>query len=670
MSSTQTKSTDSVDLPAPLLPAAGGSGSLYSEAWLTEKDFDPAVLLESPPPPRRPAPKDFRSRVRAGASKFIGWPAVVILGQVVIQCIGWGFFLHVKLRGQIPLPSDTAVWVKNNSHLVTLLATLVATVLGGCSSFLFSYAIRRSMALYLYRPMSLATLGASVSIATRSVVFHRRNWRWPTVSMLLFVLAGVQTSGWSTLLTPVTIIVSSPLVGSDVNLLSPALRQMYGNGQLDNCIYTTPPKPSLFTSESQSGYAAARAASGTPTTFGVMDQVFNVSTGGIFPAYLTSVNASAWFTNASVIPVTTHHVGAPPKTGFTSNYSMTHQGFTADVSCSFRNLTNTTTPSLFYKTDEVKDWGHLNINKVFGTITYSEIDSPCGEAFGLRNLNWTSAITLPSRNYVMVIPCQSNKADNYTVIILSHGTYAWLPTTVCSVAPKIMTTHVDYTSVINTTLPSNGDVVLDQEGPTGRAAINALKNMVYLLQGLNENIFGDQLASMRTERDVLKPLEVYLQGFMEYTGSVFRACLVANTTLNDALGNTSIPTNGTFRTETLGWTYVSRTTRWVLMPGTIIALATIVVVTVALYLHVGDLPKESNQFDPSDPLHLITAASAGGLNNAFKGFSRNDIQEGEKLKVVLGSVAGRGHALVRADEYRPVFSNAFSPRSAYDEGAE
>jgi hypothetical protein len=31
--------------------------------------------------------------------------------------------------------------------------------------------------------MSLAALGASVNISMRSLVFHRRNWKWPAVSL-------------------------------------------------------------------------------------------------------------------------------------------------------------------------------------------------------------------------------------------------------------------------------------------------------------------------------------------------------------------------------------------------------------------------------------------------------------------------------------------------------
>lgn len=59
---------------------------------------------------------------------------------------------------------------------------------------------------------------------------------------------------------------------------------------------------------------------------------------------------------------------------------------------------------------------------------------------------------------------------------------------------------------------------------------------------------------------------------------------------------------------------------------------------------------DTKDFDPSNPLHLMAAAGAGGLNNAFRGFRERDIDDGAKLTVVLGSVPGRGPALVRADD--------------------
>ncbi|KAJ7939462.1 hypothetical protein B0H13DRAFT_2300737 [Mycena leptocephala] len=79
---------------------------------------------------------------------------------------------------------------------------------------------------------------------------------------------------------------------------------------------------------------------------------------------------------------------------------------------------------------------------------------------------------------------------------------------------------------------------------------------------------------------------------------------------------------------------------------------------VALYRHGGEIPKDTHSFDLSNPLHLMAAASSGGVNTG--GFAEADIKEWEKIDVLRGSVPGRGPALVRADEYRPMFNDTLA----------
>jgi hypothetical protein len=128
--------------------------------------------------------------------------------------------------------------------------------------------------------------------------------------------------------------------------------------------------------------------------------------------------------------------------------------------------------------------------------------------------------------------------------------------------------------------------------------------------------------------------------------------------------NITRPTSGTWETQTLGWKQFSpATTAWVLIPGIFMACSTLALVVVAIYRHRGDIYSDSHVFDPSNPLHLIAATAAGGLNNVFRGFGERDIHEGGKLPVLLGSVPGRGPALVRADTYVPVLPETVAPQS-------
>ncbi|KAJ7679962.1 hypothetical protein B0H17DRAFT_1333916 [Mycena rosella] len=622
-----------------------------------------------------------RRRTQSLGSKLMGWPALVVLGQLVLQALGWGFFGVVKARGEVPLSDAAAIWASKNTHLVTLFATLIATLLASFSSFLFSYAVRRSIAISLYRPMSLETLRASVGISMRSIVFHRRDWKWPTVSLFVFVLAGIQTSGWSTLLTPVGVVISTPLSGSELDLSSPILGNMDLSGELYQCIFGDETLSSLNAGQTESGYAAANAYFGYPSLLTAMDQTFNVSTGGIFPAMLEHVNATGWFptTGMTTIPPIAQLASQSRPVGLSTNYSMIQQGFTADISCSFQNLTDKTTPDLEILTDHVANWTYLDAGDF--PVTYMQPQSNCPVRY--QNLNWTNIYTSPAQNYLALLACTPEPEDSFTLIIAVGGVYDWLPTTVCKMIPKVTTLTVDYGASINVVQVTEG-AAQDIYGPASVFAIHTMTNIIFISQGRNTNGVGIQWESLKShangnETQMLRMIvnigrpaasitespsqEQYFQGMTEYTSSVLRACLSGkNATFPDgAPPNMTTLTHGTFRTQTLGWVYASGTTRWALLPGTFIAFATIAIVLLAVVRHAGDIPEESDPFDVSNPLHLIAAAAAGGLNNTFLGMDDEEIKAQERLSVLLMSIPGRGPAFVRSEEYRPVPPDVFPP---------
>ncbi|KAJ7610002.1 hypothetical protein DFH06DRAFT_1374813 [Mycena polygramma] len=484
---------------------------------------------------------------------------------------------------------------------------------------------------------------------------------------------------WSTLLTPVAIIVSTPLVGSEIDLSGPILRQMWddaahqrfnatGAGPVQYCVSTTAANPTLYTLEPESGYAAVSAALGQASTVMLIDQALNISTSMAIQLdlQLPMNDRHRWYL-PSCSKFHRRQEVVNERLLYSINYprcwaaSQKRDAF--HDSTSFKNLTNNTTPSLTLTTETFQESA-----LPYGVI-YTQLSSTC-EA---ESLNSNEALTY-ANEYVMAIGC---KPDDY-------------------ISPRITRVNVDYTPVINAKVDLNGEVILDPDGPTAFVAMSNLLLGIYWGQGVVNNALGDRLMAMQTDswtpEDVLKPLtrcepqEAYIQGAMEYTGScshwtdsavkqLFRGCLMANSALGGHGGvplNMSIATSGVFYTDTLGWTYASGTTRWILIPGTVIALATIAIVVVAIYRHAGNLPRDADRFDPSNPLHLIAAAAAGGLNNSFRGFSGKDMKEGEKLNVVLGSIPGRGPALVRQALQSPD-SAAFSvelQESAYTPNAE
>ncbi|KAJ7620849.1 hypothetical protein DFH06DRAFT_1359501 [Mycena polygramma] len=634
--------------------------STYSD--LKQEEFDPYQLYEKPVPPR-----NFGLAKRSLLSHLVGWPALVVLGQLLLQALGWGFLAAVRSRGEVALPLHMAMSANENPHIVTFVATLISTVLAGSSSFLFSYALRKSMSLYLLRPVSLAALGASVQISMRSLVFHRRHWKWPAVSLLCLIMAGIQTSAWSTLITPVHIVLSTPLIGRDIDLTSPTLQQLWDSNTsyinvcgfelLDNAVVA---------GVLDSGSAKVESYLGLPGVVSLFGQGFNYTTDGIFPTALN--NDSVYTTNV------VHSVGLRHR-GISGSYSMTQQGFTASASCGLQNLTETTSPaveSTNFSSPANAVWGgSLEAGVNIPNITYVLTNATCpGGFFGVNNTQFLVSSD-GGDGYLWAIGCYPTPdvPYNYTLILQGSNRYTDLtgPSTsfwVCHISPATSVVRVDYAgdaAGISGTLQSSGPPLADASGFVGGFPMNMFADLVFTQQSPFGNGMGDQLLQLLSSKldpsNVVEPstiMEQYVQGVWEYSGSVLRGCIVELFD-GDIPSNISVPNNGTWTTQTLGWKRFSTgTTLWIVIPGLFMACSTVALVLVAVYRHGAEMQTHTTTFDPSDPLHLMAAAAAGGLNNVFRSLRNKDIDEGGRTNVVLGSVPGRGPALVRADEYAPL----------------
>ncbi|KAJ7024641.1 hypothetical protein C8F04DRAFT_1301745 [Mycena alexandri] len=361
----------------------------------------------------------------------------------------WGSSLSSALVAKSLFPLDQAVWVKNNGHLVTLLVTLVVT----------------------YSPIH------GVIFVSTDVPGHPRlgrNWKWSTVSLLFFILTGVQTLSWSTQSSPpVTITVSTSLVGSEIDLA-----QLYGRctTMVDWATRTTIDSTIvhsmiylifiLTSNSTKSAYAAARASIGRLSTVTVLNQVFNAST-------YDDDRIRGCSSNGSTIPVATYNVSQPPSNGFPTNYRMVQQGFTADVSC-IQNLTNTTTPPLRHVSDTVKHWKSLSISQTVGSFSYSEIKS---------NVRRPAPLKLDMGD--------QPDTQRHDVDILCDPLRQW----------KLRLGLND--DVFNATIDPNGDTTPDLDGPAGLATMLTFLNMDKVSQGAYGNVMGDQLGT--TYRGKLDP---------------------------------------------------------------------------------------------------------------------------------------------------------------------
>ncbi|KAJ7607253.1 hypothetical protein DFH06DRAFT_215941 [Mycena polygramma] len=632
-------------------------GSLYAGVRQDSPDeFNPYSLEEK----AVPVPPGFRL-IQRRAPRFphlLGWPALVVFGQLFLQAIGWTFLAVVRSHGPIALPFSTAVAASNNPHIVTLVATLISTLFAASSSFFFSYALRRSMSLYLLRPVSLAALGASVNISMRSFVFHRRHWKWPAVSLLCLIMAGIQTSVWSTLITPVKIVISTPIVGHEIDLSSPNFLKIWDERAANVC-QTYARDGAVYGGVPDSGYANGQSHLGLPASVSLLGQGFNVSTRGISPATLNDTHVGAWS-----IPAAAQTVG-PLRTGISDSYSMAQQGFTANVSCALQNLTSTTSPDIEVESDIISGWSN-------GTFTANGIDrinvswvSAASSCWGTYLMNVTDAYYDVKGEYMWAISCDPlpSSPNAYTMVFKATGNYTDLTGAgdtsylVCHVAPATTDVHVEYAGDINVTVSSVAPPSPNAGGPAGFFAMYVITDLVWHQQAVSMNAVANQLQELLSADSGLTAVEQYLQGVVEYSASILRACLSADNMVftGGVPSDITRSTNGTWDTETLGWKrYSTATTIWILVPGLFMACSTLALVMVAIYRHGSEMQTHSTTFDPSNPLHLMAAAAAGGLNNVFRSLRSKDIHEGGQTTVMLGSVPGRGPALVRADTYTPL----------------
>ncbi|KAJ7454144.1 hypothetical protein FB451DRAFT_1408489 [Mycena latifolia] len=530
---------------------------------MDQSAFDKGSPVYEKDPEASPLPHRSRFEVRAFLLMFLGWPALVIGGQPLLQGAAWSFFAVVELRAFIALPHWSAVWAQANPHLVTLLSTLISTVLAACSSFLFSFDVRRSIALHLREPMSLAAFVSTVNISTHSLVLHQRKWKWSVMSIGMMLLTGVQTSvfptdalfnalasRWSTFLTPAAIAIETPVTGSELDLSSPALHQMYNNSlhTFKACIVNSSVLPAFIVGGAESGYALAKHSMGLPASSNLMDQTFNTSTAGILPALLRDVNASTY---------ELHHESAK-YVRILGSHSMTidETGFSADVASEFT-------------------WAYTT------------------------NANWG-----------LMLGC--GIVSNYTLIFP---------------LPKITKVNVDYSDPLSTSGTIGTSVtegqVWDPDGPTGYAALIVMST---------QSSTAKQEAPIQDNRAQALPALTIIEV--------------------PSLVDPSSWFSGS-RHNILGWRPLGPSSAWVLIPGALVALATITVVIGAVAQHACDPP--TDPFGLSDALHLVAVAAAGGLSDAFTGTSEKDIQAAERVTVVLRSFPRRGPALVRTDNTSPRF---------------
>ncbi|KAJ7121909.1 hypothetical protein C8R46DRAFT_105236 [Mycena filopes] len=498
--------------------------------------------------------------------------------------------------------------------------------------------------------MRLCALMSGVRLAAQSLILDREKLKLTTLSIILLAMNKAQTAGWTTLLTPTQFAYKTRVTGQEIDLNSHLLDPLLSSGALDYCISNTTNLPSFIVGQTESGSAAASSHWGFPQSLTLMDWVYIPSTAGIIP--LTSdPQSGTWFDGKTTTLAPAISQSTSPRSALSANVTMVQQGFSADVSCAFKDLTNNTTPSLNVLDTQVGD-----PNNQTNTIFLRQMSSNCVSPSTTDILNTTSVYLTetPNSGSFSMVACIGAEGT-YDVIFSGGGDlYGFLNTTVCNVKPIITTVSVDYDDdlIETTTLPTQGTSALGD--PAGVSAVIALYNLLSFAQAPETSVVGDQLKALVLDNDalpegqvILESLENYVRGVTEYTGTVFKACVSSKNGFVFADGlpsNMTVTSSGKLDSQYMGWT-ITLSSSWVLIPQVVIAFATIWVILGAVAVEGGNV--KDDPFDPSNTMHLISASAAGGLRDVVAGTTDEAIKDAESIGVVLQKHEGKGWALDR-----------------------
>ncbi|KAJ6569380.1 hypothetical protein B0H19DRAFT_1232217 [Mycena capillaripes] len=331
-----------------------------------------------------------------------------------------------------------------------------------------------------------ALLAAS---SIRSSEFHHPAWRWPFVSILFLISAGILTSGWSMLLTPVPIIMTMPLVGSEIDLASPNLREIWRYSvanpgaanatNLQSCVlddlsidkYQLPIEtlPEGEYDSGQSHFAYSSRTTSMP--------VNTASTKGILPVYFSPMNASQWLKGAQEVPASIAGTSTLP-VGLVSSYPIIQQGTSGAVACTFQNLTNATKPAL------TSHWSPSLHSREDIPSSY-RISADCSID---NKLNVASGYAASNDKSMLMLACKH--PDNYMLIFVPRGVpqpsvsseETIYQSIVCTLTPAITKVYVDYPRVGVLTI--HPIATADPDGPGGFSAVAAMHTMMQDGQGM------------------------------------------------------------------------------------------------------------------------------------------------------------------------------------------
>ncbi|KAN0100221.1 hypothetical protein V8E55_000205 [Tylopilus felleus] len=595
---------------------------------------------------------------------------MVVTTQIVLCGLIWAFAGVMIVKQIIPLPINLATWVYNNQSETNFIVTMISTALGMVGSFLLGITVQHALVFRLSRSgvhLSMAT--AWIQLARNSLFLQpRRHLWWTLLSVLWVAVIHFMTTAWSNLLTPVTVLRQFTATGREVDFLSPVLANY--TTMIEDLPFVPPTARNL----------SLTPDSLHPSTTGtsVLSQAGrSAALGSIDPGYPAFVDQF----NSSSGKCVSKHLGMPERDDNESYqavptpYIFRQQGFTANISCMTSSspiiiLNNNASAEYTFKTPS----GELNYT--FQTWSWSTNCSGNGEYYtGDVNL-LTSDYSQVGNGLFATSVCyyqDFSGPSNQSFLVLMQSTNNYpgyhpfynLPT-VCQVTPLVTTVEVQYnqSGLVNVNKVLEQALLPDDCWPLASYQATAIWSGYLLAQGPYSNSLADDVVEMVL---MVNPpnsvalaliLEQYLQGIVEYAGSMLRqtATQLLEYRLNGQVpDNMTVPITGTMTVQVVGWQFHPRTHGIALAVITMITAVTAAAGIFALLeANSQKTGRDSLQrgsaagFDPTNLMDVLVASSNGSLASALS--QPSDEKEREKMVVELGvTVEGQSMLNTRTD---------------------
>ncbi|KAH9815869.1 hypothetical protein DFH28DRAFT_1163408 [Melampsora americana] len=588
------------------------------------------------------------------------WWWVVVLGQIFIVGVPIGFY-GITSHHQISLPDQISIFAKRSPGTITFIVTLISNSFSTLSSFLFSHAVINFSAHRLARPTSLFGLATGIQISKGQFIFRRKYPSWTILTLLLGLLLKTLTASFATLITPTSIVVSTPLESVEIDLGTESFVTLLNNSDTYKNMISSlrSNNPTSFSSILVSaGMAAAYARLGFIRLLEFDNAMFNSSTGGILPLpFDAEIGPTTNSVEQNLIGVP---VSASKPIRYTipgqnlsssdsiqsSNHTLIQQGFTALVDCMIRDNTSLNATSQSSPVLVSDSTGSLNYSLTKWSFNAS---CPNGDRLGelsfdqkrielMTPLDLEDVVTAVSTNsvsggLVMVALCHDQNFNG----IESPGNhcegYNYLKPRVCSIRPVLTN--------LNEVLP-----IPQHSKDLSTMVLRLIVNSVRGSQNIYTNTFGDGLKSIygtiderimknenqdawKIDDEMLNEIiESYFRGQLEFIGSYLRVSFSAKGVFEEDI----IPVHmsryitGVWTSITIGWDMSHRSALVTLSPILLVGILSIL-------LMIKSRGKVQNRFPLDDLICLIEAAGSGDLIYGFEKAEEEEEEEEDLLKV-------------------------------------